>query len=66
MKGATTVLSGATTTAHNCYGVGTEDCSDKGLLKEGRPLNWEPVYRPKETIDNNNNESNLGNNQGKK
>ena len=52
MKGAATVISGATTTAHNCYGVGTLDCSKQELLNGEQPMNWEPVYRPKETIDN--------------
>ncbi|WP_193778056.1 hypothetical protein [Psychrobacter sp. FDAARGOS_221] len=46
MKGIGTVLSGATTTAHNCYGVGTKQCAEDGLLENKKPMNWEPVYRP--------------------
>ena len=47
VKGAATVISGATITAHNCYGVGTQACADDDLLENRQPMNWEPVYRPK-------------------
>ena len=51
MKGAATVISGATTTAHNCYGVGTADCAEADLLNDRKPLNWELVYKPKDASD---------------
>lgn len=34
---------------HNCYGVGTEACSEFGLLEDGKPLKWESGYNPKDS-----------------
>ncbi|WP_103034711.1 hypothetical protein [Moraxella sp. RCAD0137] len=39
---------GKETTAHNCYGVGDPKCENKGLLENGEPMTWEPVYKPKQ------------------
>ena len=38
---------GGETTSHNCYGVGDKGCKEAGLLENGQPMNWKPVYRPK-------------------
>lgn len=32
-------------TSHNCYGLGDKGCKEAGLLENGQPMNWEPVYR---------------------
>ncbi|MDO4223975.1 MAG: hypothetical protein Q4D05_08120 [Acinetobacter sp.] len=41
---------GKETTAHNCYGAGTPDCSNTGLLKNEQPMSWEHMYKQKYVI----------------
>lgn len=40
---------GNSATVHSCYGVGSKECADQGLLEGGKPMKWEPVYQPKNT-----------------
>lgn len=48
VKEAFNSVLGKKTTAHNCYGVGDSACVNKGLLENGEPMTWEPVYKPKQ------------------
>ncbi|MDO4223973.1 MAG: hypothetical protein Q4D05_08110 [Acinetobacter sp.] len=47
IKEAGRSILGKETTAHNCYGVGSEACKQQGLLENKQPMKWEPVYKLK-------------------
>ncbi len=64
IKEAGRSILGKETTAHNCYGVGNEECAiknywDDGMPKNGQGINktdlprWLPVYQPSVEINDN-------------
>ncbi|AKG08379.1 hypothetical protein AAX05_01465 [Moraxella bovoculi] len=45
IKEAVNSVLGKETSAHNCYGVGTDQCAKADLLESKEPMKWTPVYK---------------------
>ena len=47
IKEAVNSMLGKKVSAHNCYGVGTQEYGNDEILENKQSMKWKPVYKPK-------------------